>query len=58
MFSTEELMGLWEVPMMKNQTICLGRRVLEKLSHAKEDRGLAQSHVNIVKYGFSSECSD
>lgn len=43
MLPAEELLCLWEVPMMKNQTICLGRRVLEILSHAKEDRTSTKS---------------
>lgn len=31
--------------MMKNQSTCLDRRLLEKYNHANEDRGRVQSHV-------------
>jgi hypothetical protein len=38
MLSIDELMGFfWEIPVMNDLTIFLGRRLLPKQSHANED---------------------
>lgn len=54
LFSIEELMCLSD-PVMNNQTICLGRRVLTKQKYANEESGIA-THINLdntVSFTFS-----
>lgn len=51
MLSVEELMGLSD-PVMNNQTICLGIRVLENQKYVNKDCGIA-IHISYCRQSES-----
>lgn len=45
----------WEIPVKNDQTMCLGRTVLEVFKNASED-SITENLVNIGRFGFYSQC--